>query len=207
MTGDSYPIKSALLAARQQHGNWAAAADELASAIAELGRRWEMDYARYSKSTAQPRPCAERLQAAPMISSVPKGRRALFCLQWKESATPWACRSPSLSWQSLDGKCVGSEKVHHPTSLVILRQQKLRIFSWYQHPQRATRELSLPIRMRLSSLLGPLKPLSYWEVPAPGAQPGKRTAPAHSASCNHQFIEFCNVLRGRPSKPGRAPVA
>jgi excisionase family DNA binding protein len=42
MTGESYPIRTALLAARQQHGNWAAAADELASAIAELGRRWEV---------------------------------------------------------------------------------------------------------------------------------------------------------------------
>jgi len=36
-----HEIKAALLAARQRAGSWAATADEVASAVAELGRQWE----------------------------------------------------------------------------------------------------------------------------------------------------------------------
>jgi len=41
MAGDPRKIKSALATARQTLGNWARVADQVASAIAELGRRWE----------------------------------------------------------------------------------------------------------------------------------------------------------------------
>jgi excisionase family DNA binding protein len=41
MTGDPRKVKTALLAARQTAETWADPADEIASAIAELGRQWE----------------------------------------------------------------------------------------------------------------------------------------------------------------------
>ena len=41
MTGDPRKVKTALLAARQTAETWAGPADEIASAIAELGRQWE----------------------------------------------------------------------------------------------------------------------------------------------------------------------
>jgi excisionase family DNA binding protein len=40
-SGDPIRVKSALLTAKDKHGNWASVADEVASAIAELGREWE----------------------------------------------------------------------------------------------------------------------------------------------------------------------
>jgi excisionase family DNA binding protein len=40
-SGDSARVKSSLLTAKDRHGNWAGVADEVASAIAELGREWE----------------------------------------------------------------------------------------------------------------------------------------------------------------------
>ncbi len=40
-TGDAVRVKSALLSAKQKHAGWAPVADEVASAIAELGRDWE----------------------------------------------------------------------------------------------------------------------------------------------------------------------
>jgi MerR family transcriptional regulator, light-induced transcriptional regulator len=40
-TGNPHKIKSALTAARQNLGSWSKVADQVASAIAELGRRWE----------------------------------------------------------------------------------------------------------------------------------------------------------------------
>jgi excisionase family DNA binding protein len=40
-TGNPHKIKSALIAARQGLGSWAKVADQVASAIAELGRQWE----------------------------------------------------------------------------------------------------------------------------------------------------------------------
>jgi excisionase family DNA binding protein len=41
MTGDVHKVRAALVAARQAAGSWGNTADEVASAIAELGRRWE----------------------------------------------------------------------------------------------------------------------------------------------------------------------
>jgi len=41
LSGRPHEIKAALLAVRQRTGSWASAADEVASAIAELGRKWE----------------------------------------------------------------------------------------------------------------------------------------------------------------------
>jgi excisionase family DNA binding protein len=41
MTGDPVKVKAALIASRQKTGSWADTADEVASAIAEVGRRWE----------------------------------------------------------------------------------------------------------------------------------------------------------------------
>ena len=41
MTGDPAKVKAALNASRQETGNWAETADEVACAIAEIGRRWE----------------------------------------------------------------------------------------------------------------------------------------------------------------------
>lgn len=41
LTGDPVKVKAALIASRQKLGGWADTADELASAIAEIGRRWE----------------------------------------------------------------------------------------------------------------------------------------------------------------------
>jgi excisionase family DNA binding protein len=41
VTGDSAKVKAALIASRQKTGNWADTADEVAAAIAEIGRRWE----------------------------------------------------------------------------------------------------------------------------------------------------------------------
>ena len=40
-TGEPVRVKSALLNAKDRHGSWAGVADEVASAIAELGREWE----------------------------------------------------------------------------------------------------------------------------------------------------------------------
>jgi excisionase family DNA binding protein len=40
-SGDPVRVKSALLIAKDRHGSWAGVADEVASAIAELGREWE----------------------------------------------------------------------------------------------------------------------------------------------------------------------
>jgi MerR family transcriptional regulator, light-induced transcriptional regulator len=41
MTGNPVKIKSALVTAQQSLGSWATVADQVASAIAELGRQWE----------------------------------------------------------------------------------------------------------------------------------------------------------------------
>jgi MerR family transcriptional regulator, light-induced transcriptional regulator len=41
MTGDPRKVRAALLAARARAGSWAEVADEVASAIAEMGRLWE----------------------------------------------------------------------------------------------------------------------------------------------------------------------
>jgi excisionase family DNA binding protein len=43
LRSDSGEVKSALIAARRAARNWAEVAEEIASAIAELGRRWEID--------------------------------------------------------------------------------------------------------------------------------------------------------------------
>jgi excisionase family DNA binding protein len=40
-TGDPVRVKSALLSAKDRHGGWARVADEVISAMAELGRDWE----------------------------------------------------------------------------------------------------------------------------------------------------------------------
>jgi excisionase family DNA binding protein len=41
MSGDPRKVRAALVAARQMSGSWAETADSVASAIAEIGRRWE----------------------------------------------------------------------------------------------------------------------------------------------------------------------
>ncbi len=41
MTGDPIKVKTALIASRLETGRWADTADEVAAAIAEIGRRWE----------------------------------------------------------------------------------------------------------------------------------------------------------------------
>ena len=41
MTGEPEKVKAALIASRQRTGSWADTTDEVASAIAEIGRRWE----------------------------------------------------------------------------------------------------------------------------------------------------------------------
>jgi len=41
MTGDPVKVKAAFVASWQKTGNWAETADEVASAIAEIGRKWE----------------------------------------------------------------------------------------------------------------------------------------------------------------------
>jgi excisionase family DNA binding protein len=41
MTGDPAKVRAAFIASRQQTGAWAETADEVASAIAEIGRQWE----------------------------------------------------------------------------------------------------------------------------------------------------------------------
>jgi len=41
MTGDPAQVKAALIASRQETGSWADTADQVASAIAEIGRQWE----------------------------------------------------------------------------------------------------------------------------------------------------------------------
>ncbi len=41
LQGETLSLRSALLAARQRSGSWAELADEVASAVAELGRHWE----------------------------------------------------------------------------------------------------------------------------------------------------------------------
>jgi methanogenic corrinoid protein MtbC1 len=41
LSGRLHEIKAALIAIRQRTGSWAAGADEVASAISELGRKWE----------------------------------------------------------------------------------------------------------------------------------------------------------------------
>ena len=41
MTGDPVKVKAALVASRQNTGSWAETADEVAAAIAEIGRQWE----------------------------------------------------------------------------------------------------------------------------------------------------------------------
>ena len=41
LSGRPHEIKAALFAVRQRTGSWAAGADEVASAISELGRKWE----------------------------------------------------------------------------------------------------------------------------------------------------------------------
>lgn len=41
LTGDSAQVRDALIASRQRSGSWAETADEVASAIAEIGRQWE----------------------------------------------------------------------------------------------------------------------------------------------------------------------
>jgi methanogenic corrinoid protein MtbC1 len=40
--GETQRVRAALLGARQLHGNWAPAADEVASAIVQIGKRWEV---------------------------------------------------------------------------------------------------------------------------------------------------------------------
>jgi len=40
-TGDPNKAKSALLTAKERHGSWAGAAEEVAATLAELGREWE----------------------------------------------------------------------------------------------------------------------------------------------------------------------
>ena len=41
MTGDPAKVKAALIASREETGSWTRTGDEVASAIAEIGRRWE----------------------------------------------------------------------------------------------------------------------------------------------------------------------
>lgn len=41
MSGDPVRVKAALIASRQETGSWADTADEVASAVAEIGRQWE----------------------------------------------------------------------------------------------------------------------------------------------------------------------
>lgn len=41
MTGNAQKVKAALVASREETGSWACTADEVASAIAEIGRSWE----------------------------------------------------------------------------------------------------------------------------------------------------------------------
>lgn len=41
MTGDAAKVKAALISSRQDTGSWASTADEVASAMVEIGRQWE----------------------------------------------------------------------------------------------------------------------------------------------------------------------
>jgi excisionase family DNA binding protein len=60
MAGDPAKVKAALIASRQKTGNWADTADEVAAAIAEIGRRWEAGDCRIFEEHAATEACRTR---------------------------------------------------------------------------------------------------------------------------------------------------
>lgn len=76
MTGDAAKVKAALIASRQETGNWADTADEIASAIAEIGRQWEAGTCRifeeHAATEALRRAAAACLGEMPARDGVPR---------------------------------------------------------------------------------------------------------------------------------------
>jgi MerR family transcriptional regulator, light-induced transcriptional regulator len=76
MTGDPAKVKAALIASRQATGNWADTADEVASAIAEIGRQWEAGscqiFEEHAATEALRRAAAACLSEMPMADDAPR---------------------------------------------------------------------------------------------------------------------------------------
>ena len=116
MSGDPRKVKAALVAARQMSGSWAETADSVASAIAEIGRRWEAGscqvFEEHAASEALRRGaaiCAPRFTAPTMP-------RASCCSPSRASATLWVCRWPSSCSPKPAGACCGLAKARRRMS-------------------------------------------------------------------------------------------
>jgi excisionase family DNA binding protein len=83
MTGNPHKIRSALITARQNLGNWAKVADQVASAISELGRRWE---AGTCPGTQSARACGAVLHCARRKRRPNRMPAGLSCSRSKGSA-------------------------------------------------------------------------------------------------------------------------
>jgi excisionase family DNA binding protein len=83
MAGEPRKVKTALLAARQKADSWAETADEIASAIAELGRRWEAGACRIfeERSVSEALRRGAALCAAEMLCADHAPRVALFTVE------------------------------------------------------------------------------------------------------------------------------
>ena len=83
MTGDPHKVEAALETSRQQTGSWAATADEVASAIAEMGRRWEAGacqiFEEHAATEALRRAAASCAGKIPLAEDAPSA--ALFTIE------------------------------------------------------------------------------------------------------------------------------
>jgi excisionase family DNA binding protein len=83
LTGDAYAVRAALLAAQRGHGNWATTADEVASAVAEIGRQWQAGlcaiFEEHGASEALRRAAAACAESIPRHNAAP--RAALFTVE------------------------------------------------------------------------------------------------------------------------------
>jgi len=80
MTGDPVRVKSALLTAKERHVSWAGVADEVASAIAELGREWEAGTCQIFEEHAATETLRRGITlCAAGLPCAPDSRRAVLC--------------------------------------------------------------------------------------------------------------------------------
>lgn len=83
MTGDSAKVRAALIASRRETGSWANTTDEVASAIAEIGRQWEAGicqiFEEHAATEALRRAAAACLGETPAPDDAP--RAALFTIE------------------------------------------------------------------------------------------------------------------------------
>jgi excisionase family DNA binding protein len=153
MTGDAAKVKAALIASRQETGSWADTADEVASAIAEIGRQWEAGtcqiFEEHAATEALRRAAAACLSEMPAPDDAP--RAALLTVYGERHTLGLALAELVLAdagWRSLwIGEGPPADELRDVADkfkpdLVVVSASAASPTAWVEHYQRSLIELA-----------------------------------------------------------------